>query len=128
MKTKLVVGFLVVLSLSFAAVALAVDAPPKGNVNVAESLGFSGLSKKSVIYPHDKHVKALENQCATCHVPGASKKVLVSQKTGQPLDISTIVQDGVKNKLHVEFCWECHNVKKVKVGKKCATCHTGAKL
>ncbi len=128
MRAKLVIGFLIILSLSFAAIALAVDAPPKGKISVAEHLGFTGLSKKSAIFDHDSHVKAVENQCATCHVVGASKKVLVSQKTGQPLDISTVVQDGVKNTMHVEFCWECHNVKKVNVGRNCATCHTGAKL
>ncbi len=129
MRKVFIFGLSLTLVLSFSAVSMGKD-------SIAERLQLENTTQKEVYWSHRGHGTSSKipvedranHSCTTCHGDNPpTRGVLISQKTGKPLDISTIVQDGVKNKMHVEFCWECHNVKKVNVGKKCATCHTGPK-
>ncbi|WP_022849687.1 cytochrome c3 family protein [Limisalsivibrio acetivorans] len=78
-------------------------------------------SKKAVEFPHAFHQE--KNECTECHM-NADGGPLKSIKTGKEISFDGAIKPRkMSNDAHKEFCWECHQEKKVPGGKSCSKCH-----
>ena len=101
----------------FAIAAYAVDKGP-ATMDLSKRFNVPKTTKKAVQFPHAMHQK--NNECTDCHMT-AEGGALKNQKTGKEFNPGVV--KGTSNKVHKEFCWDCHKKKKVKKGKSCNTCH-----
>lgn len=101
--------------------AIAVVAAEKGPavIDLSKEFGVTKTTKKPVQFPHEFHQS--KNQCTECHLSAEGGKELKSIKTGEKLVLGEV--KGTKNAAHDEFCWACHEAKKVPSGKSCNKCH-----
>ncbi|MCX8083343.1 MAG: cytochrome c family protein [Calditerrivibrio sp.] len=102
---------------SIMAISVVAFANPE-TIDLSKSFKVDKPTKKAVVFPHKAH--QAKNQCTDCHMDAKGGKDLKAAN-GQKLVPGEV--KGVKNAIHENFCFPCHEKKQVKNGKSCTTCH-----